>query len=57
MQHLGSRLQAYQGQHTEDDHDHSYDQVNNPHDVLLLLKRNGTAGREDPLWQVRQIPN
>ncbi len=46
--HLGLRLQVYKAEHPENQSDQRDDQINNPHGVLLLLKRTGTTGRLGP---------
>ncbi len=41
---LGLSLQAYKAEHTKDQPDQCHNQINDPHVVLLLLKRTGTIG-------------
>ncbi len=51
--HLGLRLQANEAEHPEDEPNQDYDEIYDPHGVLLLLKRTGTTGRKDPLLASR----
>ena len=47
--HLCFSLQADQAEYSEDQPNQNYNQIYDPHGVLLLLKRTGTTGRKDPL--------